>query len=54
VVNHKWYTRVIAAAAVIDALASLNLQYPKVSAAKQEELATVRTALLAHFHWIAC
>ena len=45
--DNKWFTRVIVAAAVIDTLASLNLQYPKVSAAKQEELATVRTALLA-------
>ena len=45
--DNKWFTRVIVAAAVIDTLASLNLQYPKVSAAKQEELATARTALLA-------
>jgi PPK2 family polyphosphate:nucleotide phosphotransferase len=45
--NNKWFTRVIVAAAVIDTLASLNLQYPKVSAAKQEELARARTALLA-------
>ena len=45
--DNKWFTRVIVAAAVIDTLASLNLQYPKVSAAKLEELATARTALLA-------
>ena len=45
--DNKWFTRAIVAAAVIDTLASLNLQYPKVSAAKQEELATARTALLA-------
>jgi hypothetical protein len=45
--NHKWFTRVTVASAVIDALASLDLHYPKVSAAKQQELAAARTALLA-------
>jgi PPK2 family polyphosphate:nucleotide phosphotransferase len=45
--NHKWFTRVIVAAAVIDALVSLDLHYPKVSAAKQEELAAAKKALLA-------
>ena len=44
--DHKWFTRVIVAAAVIDALASLDLEYPKVSAAKREELAIARKALL--------
>jgi PPK2 family polyphosphate:nucleotide phosphotransferase len=45
--DNKWFTRVIVAAAVIDALASLNLQYPKVSAAKRRELGATRKALLA-------
>ena len=36
--DHKWYTRVVVAAAVIDALESLNLHYPKIDAAKQREL----------------
>jgi PPK2 family polyphosphate:nucleotide phosphotransferase len=44
--DNKWFTRVIVAAAVIDALASLNLQYPKVSAAKRRELGATRKALL--------
>jgi hypothetical protein len=35
------------AAAVVDALASLNLQYPKVGAAKGKELHAVEKALLA-------
>jgi PPK2 family polyphosphate:nucleotide phosphotransferase len=43
--DNKWFTRVIVAAAVIDALASLNLGYPKVSEEKQGELAAVRRAL---------
>jgi hypothetical protein len=38
----------VVAAAVIDALASLNLCYPKVSAAKARELAEARKALLAN------
>ena len=33
--DNKWFTRVVVAAAVIDALDSLNLQYPKVSAARK-------------------
>ena len=44
--NNKWFTRVIVAAAVIDALASLDLQYPKVSADKRKELAEAKKALL--------
>lgn len=44
--NNKWFTRVIVAAAVIEALSSLNLQYPKVSAAKKKELAEARKVLL--------
>ena len=43
--NNKWYTRVVVAAAIIDALASLNLKYPTVSAAKKKELAAARDLL---------
>jgi PPK2 family polyphosphate:nucleotide phosphotransferase len=45
--NNKWFTRVIVAAAVIDALASLDLHYPKVGSAKKKELAEARKLLLA-------
>ena len=45
--DNKWFTRVIVAAAVIDTLASLKLQYPKVSAGKRQELGAARKALLA-------
>ena len=45
--DNKWFTRVIVSAAVIDALASRKLHYPKVSAAQRQELATARKALLA-------
>ena len=44
--DHKWFTRVIVAAAVIDALASLDLHYPEVSPAKKDELFAAREALL--------
>ena len=34
--DNKWFTRVVVAAAVIEALASLDLHYPKVSKAEAE------------------
>src|SRR5215475_2394477 len=45
--DNKWFTRVVVAAAVIDALADQDLHYPKVSDEKRKELATARKALLA-------
>jgi PPK2 family polyphosphate:nucleotide phosphotransferase len=44
--DNKWYTRVIVAAAVIDALASLDLHYPKVDEAQLERLAAAKETLL--------
>ena len=44
--DNKWFTRVVVASAVIDALASLDLHYPKVSDAKKQELAEARNLLL--------
>ena len=43
--DNKWFTRVVVAAAIIDALASLDLAYPEVDAAKLEELAAARSML---------
>ena len=45
--DNKWFTRVVVAAAVIDALARLDLQYPVVDPAKLRELAAAKKALLA-------
>jgi hypothetical protein len=45
--DNKWFTRVVVAAAIVDTLASLNLQYPKVDAAKKKELAQAKKLLLA-------
>jgi PPK2 family polyphosphate:nucleotide phosphotransferase len=43
--DHKWFTRVVVAAAIIDALGSLDLKFPEVSEAKKKELAEARVAL---------
>ena len=43
--DNKWFTRVIVAAAIIDALASLDLAYPEVDASKLEELAAAKKTL---------
>jgi PPK2 family polyphosphate:nucleotide phosphotransferase len=45
--DNKWFTRVVVAAAVIDALASFDLHYPKVSADKRKGLEAARQALLS-------
>jgi PPK2 family polyphosphate:nucleotide phosphotransferase len=45
--NNKWYTRIVVAAAVIEALASLDLHYPKVDKRKRQELAAARRMLMA-------
>jgi PPK2 family polyphosphate:nucleotide phosphotransferase len=44
--DNKWFTRVVVAAAVIEALASLKLTYPSVGPEKLKELAAARRALL--------
>ena len=44
--DNKWFTRVVVAAAVIDALASLDLAYPQVSAEKRKDLAAAKRILL--------
>ena len=44
--DNKWFTRVIVAAAVIEALADLDLGYPKVDEKKMQELAAAKARLL--------
>lgn len=44
--DNKWYTRIVIAAAIIEALGSLNLHYPKVNAAMREELRLAREKLV--------
>jgi PPK2 family polyphosphate:nucleotide phosphotransferase len=43
--DNKWFTRVVVAAAVIEALASLDLHYPRLGKEKLKELAAARRAL---------
>ena len=43
--DNKWFTRVVVAGAVIDALASLDLAYPEVDQSKLKELAAAKKKL---------
>jgi PPK2 family polyphosphate:nucleotide phosphotransferase len=44
--DHKWFTRLVVAAVIVDALERLKLEYPRVDAARRKELAVARAALL--------
>ena len=44
--DHKWFTRLVVAAVIVDALESLGLHYPRVDARRRRELAAARTELL--------
>jgi PPK2 family polyphosphate:nucleotide phosphotransferase len=43
----KWFSRVVVAAGVIDALSNLDLAYPRVDKAKLAEIANARKALMS-------
>jgi PPK2 family polyphosphate:nucleotide phosphotransferase len=43
--DHKWFTRLVVAEAVVDALDSLDLHFPKVDSARRIELEAARIAL---------
>ena len=45
--NNKWFSRIVVAAATIEALASLDLRYPEVGPRQKQELEQARKALLA-------
>jgi PPK2 family polyphosphate:nucleotide phosphotransferase len=44
--DHKWFTWMVVGAAIIDALESLKLSYPKVDAEKKKELESARKLLI--------
>ena len=44
--DNKWFSRIIVASAVIDTLAELDLEYPKVGPDKLKELAAAKKELL--------
>ena len=43
--DHKWFTRLVVAAAIVAELEKLNLSYPKLDKAKRRELAAARQEL---------
>ena len=43
--DNKWFTRLVVAAAIVHAVETLDLAYPKVDAAKEKELVAARAAL---------
>jgi len=45
--DNKWFTRLVVAAAILEALNDLNLAFPDVEKSKRKELAAVRASLLA-------
>jgi hypothetical protein len=45
--DHKWFTRLVVAAAVIKALEGLDLAFPKIGGAALKEMRKMRRALEA-------
>lgn len=43
--DHKWFTRLVVAAAIVDAFAELRLQFPRVDKGKRKELKAIEAAL---------
>lgn len=43
--DNKWFTRIVVAAAIVEAVEKLDLAYPTVDAKKKKELQTARAAL---------
>jgi polyphosphate kinase 2 (PPK2 family) len=45
--DHKWFTRIVVAAALVEALESLDLHYPKLTGQQRSALEKARRALAA-------
>jgi PPK2 family polyphosphate:nucleotide phosphotransferase len=45
--DHKWFTRLVVAAAMIDAMERMDLKFPEVDKASLERMEAIRNALLA-------
>ena len=43
--DHKWFTRIVVAEAIVSALEELKLEFPRVDSAKRKELKAARAAL---------
>ena len=44
--DNKWFTRLVVAAAIVEAFWKLDLAYPAVDESKEKELAAARRALM--------
>jgi hypothetical protein len=44
--DNKWFTRLVVAAAIVDALWKLGLEYPGVDEARGKEIAAARRSLM--------
>jgi PPK2 family polyphosphate:nucleotide phosphotransferase len=44
--DNKWFTRLVVAAAIVEAVENLDLSYPKVDAKKKKELSSARATLI--------
>jgi hypothetical protein len=44
--DNKWFTRIVVAAAIVEAFWKLELAYPRVDDARKKELAAARQALM--------
>ena len=44
--DNKWFTRLVVAAAIVEAVENLDLSYPKIDAEKKKELEAAREALV--------
>ncbi len=45
--DNKWFSRLVVAAAIVEAVEKLDLKYPKVTAEQKRDLATARDELMA-------
>ena len=45
--NHKWFTRLVIAATIVQRMEELDLQYPKLDDATLAQLDTIRAELIA-------
>lgn len=43
--DNKWFSRLLVSAAIVEAMEKLNLDYPRLDAAKKKELQAIRAAL---------
>jgi hypothetical protein len=45
--DNKWFSRLVVAAAIVEAVEQLDLKYPKVTQDQRKELAAARAELIA-------